>query len=380
MAADGPGGEKTEKPTAKRLSEAAKKGDILQSRELSTAMVVMAGVAWLAFSGPALVAAIRQMLAEGLSFDSSDIASFAPEQRAVHLLGTVAMPLAGVLLATLAAAIAAPALLGSLGFRPGAFQPKFEKLNPASGLKRIFSVNGLVELVKSLAKILLLGSIGGYLIWHRMDEIHNMGKSGIEPAISELGSVFILVALTLAASLFIVAGIDVPAQIMQRTKRLNMTKQEIKEEHKESEGSPEMKGAIRRRQYETLNGSVRKAVEEASVILTNPTHFAVALRYHPGRDAAPIVLARGVDDIAAAIRELAQDKSVPVLQYPELTRAIYFTSRAGQEIDERLFMAVATVLAFVFRIENRMASEMDRPHIDLPESLRFDANGKNIVN
>ncbi|MBN8819085.1 MAG: flagellar biosynthesis protein FlhB [Sphingomonas sp.] len=380
MAADGPGGEKTEKPTAKRLSEAAKKGDILQSRELSTAMVVMAGVAWLAFSGPALVAAIRQMLAEGLSFDSSDIASFAPEQRAVHLLGTVAMPLAGVLLATLAAAIAAPALLGSLGFRPGAFQPKFEKLNPASGLKRIFSVNGLVELVKSLAKILLLGSIGGYLIWHRMDEIHNMGKAGIEPAISELGSVFILVALTLAASLFIVAGIDVPAQIMQRTKRLNMTKQEIKEEHKESEGSPEVKGAIRRRQYETLNGSVRKAVEEASVILTNPTHFAVALRYHPGRDAAPIVLARGVDDIAAAIRELAQDKSVPVLQYPELTRAIYFTSRAGQEIDERLFMAVATVLAFVFRIENRMASEMDRPHIDLPESLRFDANGKNIVN
>jgi flagellar biosynthetic protein FlhB len=370
MAADGPGGEKTEKPTAKRLSEAAKKGDILQSRELSTAMVVMAGVAWLAFSGPALVAAIRQMLAEGLRFDS----------RAIHLIATVATPLAGVLLATLAAAIAAPALLGSLGFRPGAFQPKFEKLNPATGLKRIFSVNGLVELVKSLAKILLLGSIGGYLIWHRMDEIHNMGKAGIEPAISELGSVFILVALTLAASLFIVAGIDVPAQIMQRTKRLNMTKQEIKEEHKESEGSPEVKGAIRRRQYETLNGSVRKAVEEASVILTNPTHFAVALRYHPGRDAAPIVLARGVDDIAAAIRALAHDKSVPVLQYPELTRAIYFTSRAGQEIDERLFMAVATVLAFVFRIENRMASELDRPHIDLPESVRFDSNGQNIVN
>jgi len=380
MAADGPGGEKTEKPTAKRLSEAAKKGDILQSRELSTAMVVMAGIAWLAVTGPAMVGAIREMLAEGLRFDNGDITAFAPEQRAAHLISTIAIPLGGVLLATLAAAIAAPALLGSLGFRPEAFHPKPGKLNPMTGLKRIFGMQGLIELVKSLAKILLIGSIGFYLLSSHMASIAGMGKTGVEPAISELGSIFILVALALAASLFIVAGIDVPAQIMQRTKRLNMTKQEIREEHKESEGSPEMKGAIRRRQYETLNGSVRKAVEEASVVLTNPTHFAVALRYHPGRDLAPIVLARGSDEMAAAIRELAHEKGLPVLQYPELTRAIYFTARAGQEIDERLFMAVATVLAFVFRIENRMASEMDRPHIDLPESMHFDSDGKNIVN
>jgi len=380
MAEAAGGGEKTEKPTAKRLSDAAKKGDILQSRELSTAMVVMAGVAWLAITGPELVGAIRQMLAEGLRFDNGDIASFAPEQRAAHLISTVALPLGGVLLATLAAAIAAPAMLGSLGFRPNAFAPKPEKMNPLNGLKRIFGVQGLVELVKSLAKILLIGSLGLYLLWERMGAIAGMGKAGIEPAISELGSMFMLVALALAGSLFLVAGIDVPAQIFQRSKRLNMSKQEIKEEHKESEGSPEAKGAIRRRQYETLNGSVRKAVEEASVILTNPTHFSVALRYHPGKDAAPVVLARGVDEVAAAIRELANDKGVPVLQYPELTRAIYFTSRAGQEIDERLFMAVATVLAFVFRVENRMASEMERPHIDLPGEMRFDADGKNIVN
>jgi flagellar biosynthetic protein FlhB len=380
MAADGPGGEKTEKPTAKRLQDATKKGDILQSRELSTALVVMAGIAWLAVTGPDLVAAIKQMLTEGLRFDSGDITGFAPERRAAHLLSTVALPLAGVLMVTLAAAIAAPAMLGSLGFRTQAFQPKPEKLNPLSGLKRIFGPQGLIELVKSLAKILLIGSIGFYLLWERMGAIRNMGKAGIEPAISDLGSMFILVALALAGSLFLVAGIDVPAQIMQRAKRLSMTKQEIKDEHKESEGSPEAKGAIRRRQYETLNGSVRKAVEEASVVLTNPTHFAVALRYHPGRDLAPVVLAKGVDDIAAAMRALAGDKSVPILQYPELTRAIYFTSRAGQEIDERLFMAVATVLAFVFRIENRMASEMDRPHIDLPGDMRFDADGKNVVN
>ncbi len=374
------GGEKTEKPTAKRLKEATSKGDILQSRELSTAMVVMAGMAWLAVTGPSLIAAIRQMLAEGLRFDASDVSSFAPGQRAAHLVSTIALPAAGILLATLAAAIAAPALLGSLGFRANAFHPKSERINPINGLKRIFGMQGLVELTKSLAKILLIGSIGLYLLWKQMGAISMMGKLGIEPAVSELGSIMILVALALAGSLFIVAGVDVPWQIIQRTKRLNMTKQEIKEENKESEGSPELKGAIRRKQYETLNGSVRKAVEEASVILTNPTHFAVALRYHPGRDAAPVVLARGADEIAASIRALAHDKGLPVLQYPELTRAIYFTSRAGQEIDERLFVAVATVLAFVFRIENRMASEMDRPHIDLPDSMHFDSDGHNIVN
>ncbi|MBT2186476.1 EscU/YscU/HrcU family type III secretion system export apparatus switch protein [Sphingobium nicotianae] len=381
MAQEAPsGGEKTEKPTAKRLSDAAKKGDILQSRELSTALVTMAGIAWLAVTGPSMVGAIKQMLAEGLRFDASDVAGFAPEQRAAHLLSTIAVPLIGVLAVTLVAAFAAPAMLGSLGFRAEAFSFKPGKLNPANGIKKIFGIQGLVELLKSIVKILVIGSIGLYLLWQRMGAIANMGKLGIEPAISELGSIFIFVALALAASLFLVAGIDVPAQMIQRARRLGMTKQEIKEEHKEAEGSPEAKGAIRRRQYETLNGSVRKAVEEASVILTNPTHFAVALRYHPGRDAAPLVLARGVDETAAAIRAYANEKEVPVLQYPELTRAIYFTSRAGQEIDERLFMAVATVLAFVFRVENRMANEMDRPHVDLPEAMRFDSDGKNTVN
>jgi flagellar biosynthetic protein FlhB len=378
MAEAAGGGEKTEKPTAKRLSEATKKGDILQSRELSTAMVVMAGVAWLAVAGPELVDATRQMLADGLRFDSKDIASFAPAQRAAQLISVVMMPLAGVLMVTLAAAIAAPAMLGSLGFRPNAFSLKPNKMNPITGFKRIIGPQGLIELVKSIVKIVMIGSLGLYLLWERMGAIRNMAKLGVEPAINEMGSMFILVALALAGSLFVVAGLDVPAQIYQRTKRLNMSKHEVKEEHKETEGSPEAKAAIRRKQYEVLNGSVRKAVEEASVILTNPTHFSVALRYHPGRDAAPVVLARGVDEVAAAIRAFANDKGVPVLQYPELTRAIYFTSRAGQEIDERLFRAVATVLAFVFRVENRMASEMDRPHIDLPGEMRFDSDGRKM--
>lgn len=370
------GGEKTEKPTAKRLSTAAKNGDLLQSRDLATALVVMAGVAWLAITGPSIFDSMAHMLTQGLRFDHEDVADFSPSARFYTLLGVVAVPVGGVLLATVLAAVAGPALLGSLGFRPSAFKVKPSKLNPASGLKRIFGLQGLIELAKSIAKVALLGSIGFWLVWDRLTAIVGMGRMGLEPALAEVGSIFILACVAMAGALFVIAGIDVPSQIMQRNKRLYMTKQEVRDEHKEQEGSPEMKGQIRRRQHEMMNNSTRKAVAEASVIITNPTHFAVALRYHPGKDAAPVVVARGRDVMAAAIREVANEKSVPVLQYPELARAIYYTSRAGQIVDEALYMAVATVLAFVFRVENKMATEMDRPFITVPEAMRFDVDGK----
>lgn len=378
--ADGPAGEKTEKPTAKRLREATRNGDILQSRELSTALVVMAGVAWLTMAGPHFIGSIELMLADALRFGAADIRDFQPAERTYNLLRILLVPVGGMVLACGVAAVVAPAMLGSLGFNSHALQPKFNKLDPIKGMKRLFSVNGLIELVKSIMKVALLGTIGGLLIWHRLDEIRMMGKVGIREAASEMGTIFTLLVLLLTAALFLLAAVDVPVQAIRRTKRLNMTKQEVKDEHKESDGSPQIKAAIRQRMIQNLNASMRKGIEEASVVLTNPTHFAVALRYHPGKDGAPVVVARGADEIAAAIRELAAEKSVPMLQYPELTRAIYFTSQMGQPIDERLFMAVAMVLAFVFRIENKMASEMDRPHIDLPEAMRFDSDGRNIVN
>lgn len=378
MAGDNGGGEKTEKPTQKKLQDAAKKGDILQSKELATALVVMAGIGWIAVTGPSIVESLSQMLIEALRFRREDIMDFAPAARGMSLLTGIALPVGGILLATTLAAIAGPAILGSLGFRPGAFAPKASKLNPAAGLKRIFGMQGLIELMKSIAKVALLGSIGVWLIWDRLTAIIGLGSSGLAPAMSELGNMFIMTCLIMAGGLFLIAGIDVPAQIMERSKRLGMSKQDIKDEHKESEGSPELKGHIRRRQFEVLSGSTRQAVAEASVIITNPTHFAVALRYKPGQDAAPVVVARGCDAIAAAIRELADENDVTVLQYPDLARAIYFTSRAGQIVNEGLYMAVATILAFVFRVENRMASEMDRPFINVPDDLRFDAEGRKL--
>ena len=372
------GGEKTEKPTPKKLQDAAKKGDILQSKELATALVVMAGIGWIAITGPSVVESLSQMLIEALRFRREDITDFAPGARGMSLLTGIALPVGGIMLATTLAAIAGPAILGSLGFRPGAFAPKASKLNPAAGLKRMFGMQGLIELLKSIAKVGLLGSIGVWVIWDRLTAIIGLGKAGIAPAMSDLGNMFVMTCLIMAGGLFVIAGIDVPSQIMQRSKRLGMSKQDIKDEHKESEGSPELKGQIRRRQFEVLSGSARQAVAESSVIITNPTHFAVALRYKPGQDAAPVVVAKGCDAIAAAIRDLADQNGVTVLQYPDLARAIYFTSRPGHIVNEGLYMAVATVLAFVFRVENRMASEMDRPFINVPDDLRFDADGRKL--
>ncbi|MPT49293.1 MAG: flagellar biosynthesis protein FlhB [Sphingobium sp.] len=370
------GGEKTEKPTQKKLDDAAKEGDLLQSKDLATALVVLAGAGWLAFAGPMILKALQEMLVLALQFGSKDVADFDPAIRSYKLLTGLLLPIGGVMVATIIAAIAAPALLGSLGFRASAMKPKPSKLNPAKGLKRMFGTHGLIELAKSLAKVLLMGGVGVWLIWGSIAEISVMGTGGLEAALDQIGGLFITACLVMGGALLLIAGIDVPAQMFQRNKRLMMSKQDIKDEHKESEGSPEMKGQIRRRQFEMLSGNTRKAIAEANVVLMNPTHFAVALRYKPGQDAAPIVVARGCDALAFAIRDLADANAVPVLQYPELTRALYFTSRAGKMVDEQLYIAVATLLAFLFRIENQLASEMDRPHIDLPEDMKFDGDGR----
>lgn len=370
------GGERTEKPTTKKLADAAKEGDILQSRELATALVVMAGAGWLAMAGPMIMTALEDMLSHALQFRREDVMDFSPAERGASLMSGLAFPVGGIMLATIIAAIAAPAMLGSLGFRTNAFMPKASKLSPASGLKRMFGMNGLVELGKSIVKTILLGSIGIWLIWSRLAEITTMGAGGIQAAAGEIGDVFITACLVMGGALMLIAGIDVPWQMFQRFKRLAMSKQDLRDEHKESEGSPELKGHIRRKQMEVLSGSTRKAVSEASVVLMNPTHFAVALRYRPGKDFAPVVVARGCDAIAFAIKDLAEANKVPVLQYPALTRAIYFTSRAGQVVDEALFVAVATILAFLYRVEHRMSAQSDLPPIDVPETMLFDADGK----
>ena len=370
--------EKTEAPTAKRRQDASEKGDVLQSKELGTALVMIVGAAWIAMAGPWAIAALKRMLSNSLSFDSSAIETFDPGSAIVTTVATVALPIVLLFGLTMAAAIAAPAMLGSLGFRWSAVGFKPNKMNPAAGLKRIFGVQGLVELGKSLLKIVALGAVGYWLLMDQIASIVTMGQQDLRTALDSLGGTFIFAVLVMTLALALVAGADVPAQMLQRAKRLRMSKQEIKDENKQTEGSPELKAAIRQKQMQVAKGSARKAVLEATVVLTNPTHFAVALRYKPGYDAAPIVLARGRGATADAIRELAGELAVPLLQYPQLTRAIYYTSRSGQMIRDDLYIAVAAILAFVFNLDRAMADGIVQPGVEVPVGARFDEEGKAV--
>lgn len=367
--------QRTEAPTQKRRADAARKGDVLQSRELGTALVMLGGAAWLVFAGPWFIHECSRLLTIGLSFDNRDVTVFDPATLTMRLVGTTLIPLALLFGVTMLAAVGAPAMLGSLGFRSGAIAFKGDRLNPINGFGRIFGLNGLVELVKALAKAAVLGLLGYWLVSHDMRHIMGLGAQDMREAASTLGHMMVKAVLWLALGLVLIAGIDVPVQIVRRNGRLRMTRQEIKEEMRQTEGAPELKQAIRQKQQSLLTGSARKAVTEAHVILTNPTHFAVALRYDPKKDFAPMVVARGRGETALAIRSLAAENNVPMLEYPQLARAIYFTTRAGQTIAEDLYVAVATILAFVFNIDRAMAEGITPPKVEVPSEKHFDENG-----
>lgn len=369
------GGEKTEAPTPKRLQDSAKKGDVLQSKELGGAMVVVASALGFAALGGLLMDAITEMLTSGLTIERADIKDFNPSEQTYRHIGKIFLPFLGLFGMTILAAVATPIMLGSLGFRWSAMKPKGDKLNPINGLKRMFGVRGLIELGKSLAKVILLGCIGLWLVYANLSYMFALGNQDIKGAVGQFGDLFLIIMMVMAVGFFIIAGIDVPAQMFQRSKRLRMTKQEVKDEHKDVEGAPEVKWEQRKRQQQGLSQSVRKAIEEATVVLNNPVHFSVVLRYRPGIDAVPVMLAKGRGETADAIRELAEERAVPMLQFPMLTRAIYFTTPVGGVIDERLYVAVATVLAFLFRLDAQISDGLEQPHVDLPDELRFDSDG-----
>ncbi len=337
---------------------------------------MLAGSGWLMLIGPWFIEACRSTLRKGLSFDNSDVVMFDPAMAATRLVAGSVAPLALLFGITILASIAGPAMLGSLGFRSGAIAFKGDRLNPITGFSRIFSMNGIVELGKAMAKALVLGTLGYWLVSRDMRHIMGLGAQDMVPAASALGQMMIRAIFWLALGLGLIAGIDVPFQIIRRNGRLRMTRQEVKEEMRQTEGAPELKQAIRQRQQSLLTGSARKAVTEAHVILTNPTHFAVALRYDPLKDFAPMVVARGRGETAMAIRSLAAENSVPTLEYPQLARAIYFTARSGQTIAEDLYIAVATILAFVFNIERALAEGVTPPIVEVPQDKRFDEHGK----
>ena len=368
-------GEKTFAPTAKRKRQAAEQGDILKSRELATALVVLAGVAWLVLFGPGLLRACTEVMAASFRFGRADVEDFAP-WRPLVAAGWKLAPAIGSLFAIgILAAIASQGALGALGFNPGLLAPKASRINPASGLKRIVGAQGWIELGKSLLKVALLGAIGGWTLWRSTRSTLGLVSSDLGTALGTLGGTFTGILMAMAFGLVLIAGVDVPIQAWRRYSKLRMTRQEMKDESKESEGSPETKGRIRQQQRAVLKRSTKKAVAEAHVILTNPTHFAVALRYDRGRDQVPVVVAKGRGATALAIRDFAREAKVPALEYPMLARAVYYTSREGQEVRDDLYMAIATVLAFVFNLNAAAGGRSMPPPVTVPDGARFDEHG-----
>ncbi|WP_326525404.1 EscU/YscU/HrcU family type III secretion system export apparatus switch protein [Sphingomonas sp.] len=366
-------GEKTEAPTPKRRQKALDEGQLLKSREFASALGVLVGCGWLAMFGSGLLGACKELMAAGFSFGRAEVEHFEPFRPIAEAGWKLAPSLTVLFAISVGAAILSQAGLGALRFNPKLWQPKASKLNPASGLKRIFGANGWIELGKSLLKVVLLGSIGGYMLWSMTEASVGLVTADFRQAIESLGGTFVTLLFAMAGGLVLIALLDVPIQAVRLINQLKMSKDEIKQEHKEAEGNPENKAHQRQRQREILKGGFRKAVAEAHVVLTNPTHFAVALRYDQGRDQVPVVVAKGRGQTALAIRELAAELAVPVLEYPQLARGIYYTSRDGQEIRDDLYLAVATVLAFVFGV-NQAAGGL-QPFVTVPDTAHFDENG-----
>ena len=366
-------GEKTEAPTPKRKQKAADDGNVLRSKDLGTAIVVMAGVAWLVFFGPQLMAACKAVMQASFTFGRSDVEDFSPWRPLLEAGGKLMPSLIVLGVISVVATVIASAGLGSFTFNGKLMAPKASRINPGAGLKRIIGAQGWIELGKSLMKVVLLGAIGAYMLWKSTAMTMGLASSDIGTAVGTLGGTFTGILIAMAFGLVLIAGLDVPIQIIQLLGKLRMSKQEIKDEHKETEGSPEAKGQQRQKMRAMASRQIRKAVGEAHVVLTNPTHFAVALRYDRGQDQVPVVVAKGRGATALAIRELAAETATPVLEYPMLARAVYYTSREGQEVRDDLYLAIATVLAFVFGLNAEAGGT--QPVIDVPNDARFDENG-----
>ena len=360
--------ERTEQPSEKRLREAREKGDIPRSRDLSGAVVVLAGVATLMNGGESAMVHVRRIYGLGLSYGRDALFSDVLPARVLALAMHEAIDLfLPVALATLLAAVAAPVLLGGLSFSAQALEPKFERLDPISGLGRIFAVRGLVELAKSLLKLLLIGAVLLMVLKNWQAELMDTGRgevgSGMVRAISLLGHAALLFGSVLA----LIGGADALYQKFDHNKRLRMTRQELKDESKESDGNPELKARVRQTQFQMARRRMMQELPKADVVITNPTHFAVALRYDEGRMGAPRVIAKGVDELAQQIRLVANSHRIPMVEAPPLARALYATTQLDREIPSSLYVAVAQVLAYVFQLKQAMARGDEPPQAPKPE-------------
>jgi flagellar biosynthetic protein FlhB len=371
--AEQPPGEKTEAPTPKRLADARRKGQRARSRDLATAGVMLAGAGWLAFAGSSLAGALADA-ARLAMVAAADTDRFEPAQTAVAMLRGL-WPILGLFAACLAGALVGGFALGGGGLAFGLAAPKLSRMDPIKGLGRMFGGQGLVELLKAVAKLLIVGAVAAAALAGSVDIAMALAAAEPGEAARLVGARASGLLLALSGGLVLVGLIDAPIMLARHMRELRMTRQELLDETKEQEGRPEIRAAQRRRRLEARRESARAATAGADVVVTNPAEFAVALRYRREQDAAPLVVARGRGALAAVIRAAAAETGVPTLAYPAIARALYFTGRSGQPIHPDLYPAIAAILAFVYSVA-RPGTRAVAPDIDAPDSLRFDAHGR----
>ncbi|KVL10605.1 flagellar biosynthesis protein FlhB [Burkholderia sp. MSMB1826] len=349
--------DKTEAATPRRREKAREEGQVARSRELASFALLAAGFygAWL-LAGPS-GGHLQAMLRGAFTFDR---ATAFDTNRMLSAAGSASLEGFAALLPLLAltgvAALLAPMALGGWLISQKTFELKFDRLNPISGLGRIFSIQGPIQLGMSIAKTLVVGGIGGIAIWRSKDELLGLATQPLGAALPDALHLVAVCCGTTVAGMLVVAGLDVPYQLWQYNKKLRMTKEEVKREHRENEGDPHVKGRIRQQQRAIARRRMMAAVPKADVVVTNPTHFAVALQYTDGEMRAPKVVAKGVNLVAARIRELAAEHNVPLLEAPPLARALYHNVELEREIPGSLYSAVAEVLAWVYQLK-RFRSE-----------------------
>ncbi|GMR08237.1 MAG: flagellar biosynthesis protein FlhB [Gammaproteobacteria bacterium] len=369
--------EKTEQPTPKKLNDARQKGQIARSRELNTLVVLVAGASGMIMLGEGIITDLAGIMSDALSLSRNEV--FDSSMLTETFLGRAFEAIAAIrpfLVLMVVAALLAPVALGGWAFSVESLQPKLNRLDPIKGLGKVFGTRGVMELLKALAKfVLVLTVVLLYLNSHVM-EFLALGTLPYERALVEMASLVVWGFLFASATLFAVALIDVPFQLWDHNRQMKMSRQEVKDEFKQTDGSPEVKSHVRRMQREMAQKRMMHEVPKADVVVTNPSHYAVALKYDHENMNAPVMVAKGADLVAGMIRKVAVANDVPIVSSPLLARAIFYNTELNEEIPDGLYLAVAQVLAYVFQLKSKRRyyrpDIIDMKDLPVPEELQHD--------
>jgi len=369
--------ERTEDPTEKRKQQAREKGQVARSKEMGTAFVlVSAAVAFMWFGG-ALFDGLRSVFQQFFVLDRTQAFDTSKMFEAFAIaFGEIIWPVLIIFAFITVFTFFGNSWLGGINFAWKAMAPKFSRMNPLNGFKRMFGVQALVELVKGIAKFLVVAVSAFLLLAWQHDNILQISMGQMPNMMANALDILLWMFLLMCCSIFLIVVIDAPFQLWKHQKDLKMSKQEVKDEHKDSEGSPEVKGRIRRLQMEMANRRMMQEVPKADVVVTNPTHYAVAIKYDDKGGKAPVLLAKGTDETAAKIREIALEYDIPLVQSPALARSVYHTTELEQEIPQGLFVAVAQVLAYVYQLKMHRKGKAKRPNkpasdLPIPDDLKY---------